>query len=135
MPFTDIELAHQIPISLVEAGVLTPAQVAQLAESHTEEQVRGTVAAIDLRSFPRYWLLLNRWMAARGGSIKTTTGRDVPGRTPGADPGTMQGRVLYDDAFKQTRDNITKEKFSAAKAVASALRFSHHFLTPEDEED
>jgi len=122
MPFTDAELAAAMRDELVNSGVMTKKQLGQLLGDPTELNVKATLSSERLGNFAAYLEALDVWMSSKGGNLKNTTGKNVPGRT-GGNPVGLDLVPIYNDAFRDVNEYIDSEDFSPVKAVSNHLRF------------
>ena len=123
MPFTDAQLSAQMQTLLVSQGVMTNAEQTTLLGDPREHNVQENLDDEQLANFKSgYWPALGNWMAAQGGNIQATTGRNVPGRQ-GGNPSGIGNIALYNDAFNDVNKNIGGANFKPVKAVSAQLRF------------
>lgn len=101
---------------------MSEAQLDELLDDPTELRVREVLGEPSVDAFRAYWSSLGTWMGTQGGSIKLTSGTDVPGRRDGKPRGLMW-TAIYNDAFRDTNSFIDGGSFKIGKAVSNNLRF------------
>jgi len=136
MPFSDKDLANKMKELLVSTGVVS--DIASLESDHTEVAVSALTTTeppkVDAARFlSRYVPALDEWMKANGGGLSSTTGTNVPGRTPGSAVNGLMMRALYNDAFADVAKHMASDGFLPVKALSNHLRFI--FTVLEDDEE
>src|SRR5262245_15916278 len=114
MPFTDAQLAAQISAELVNSGVMTAAEQAQLLANPIEVNVRTTLTPVQIANFGAYWVALDAWITANGGNTAITTGRNVPGRV-GGNPVNIGDISIYNDVIPDVLRHMNNPGFSVVK--------------------
>lgn len=126
--FSDSDLAVTIRKLLVEAGVLSKNDLAKLISSPSEEAVRaivGTNPTAAETAFDLYWQSLGAWLSERGSNVEALSGRNFVGRL-GAHP-DISTRAIYNDAFRDVRVHLGRDRFNVVKAIANHLRLAKLF--------
>ncbi|NEQ97806.1 MAG: hypothetical protein F6K30_13985 [Cyanothece sp. SIO2G6] len=138
MPITDANLAAQMHNLLIAGNVAGPQPQPQplLNQENRDDILANGIHNQDIQvvlpmhadaSFMAYWAALGAWMEHNGGDIEATTGVNVVGRDP-VDPGTIAGRAIYNDCFRDVLVHMEQGNNNVAHAVANHLRFINAFM-------
>lgn len=124
MKFSDQDLSAYMAEALIEANVMSKAQLAELLDDPTEENVsEGLKAVAQLTAkFDAYWTLVGTWLSSHEGDIAKTSGVSVPGRDAG-DPKKIYEKAIYNDAFHDVFKYKGTQQFKVNKAISNHLRF------------